>query len=231
MKFVESFCFLGMSRNKRISSAVMPRPPSIPEIQNADSLVFNCQKSKVMVFSKKRQRYVNDPSFVLNGNLVSCTCTQSTVHLGVVLNNVGCDDIAVDDRIRRFFGAVNTSVARLGGKCFSELAWTTIMDAALFPVLTYGSHLWDLSRSTIAQSVNQAYRKGIRRGLCMRNRESVRDRLGEWFVEAVEKVKKLKTLYIKRALHSVNTLVRTISWQVYRKNPSNDINLFAWSYI
>ena len=80
------------------------------------------------------------------------------------------------------------------------------MDAALFPVLTYGSHLWDLSRSTIAQNVNQAYRKGIRRGLCTRKRDSVRDRLGEWFVEAVEKVK-LKTLYIKRALHSVNTLV------------------------
>ena len=144
------------------------------------SLVFNCQKSKAMVFSKKRQRYVNDPSFVLNGNLVSCT--QSIVHLGVVLNNVGRDDIALDDRIRRVFGAVNTSVARLGGKCFSELAWTTIMDAALFPVLTYGSHLWDLSRSTIAQSVTRpGIRKGIRRGLCMRNRESVRDRL-EWFV-------------------------------------------------
>ena len=157
------------------------------------SLVFNYQKSKVMVFSKKRQRYVNYPSFVLNGNLLSCT--QSIVHLGVVLNNVGRDDIAADDRIRRFFGAVNTSVARLGGKCFSELAWTTIMDAALFPVLTYGSQLWDLSRSTIAQTVNQAYRKGIRRRLCMRNRESVRDRLGEWFVQPVEKVKKLKTLY------------------------------------
>ena len=29
-------------------------------------------------------------------------------------------------------------------------------------------------------------------------------------IEAVEKVKKLKTLYIKRALHSVNTSVRTV---------------------
>ena len=154
------------------------------------SLVFNCQKSKAMIFSRKRQRYVNDPSFVLNGNLVSCT--QSIIHLGVVLNNVGRDDNAVDDRIRRFSGAVNTSVARLGGKCFSELAWTTIMDAALFPILTYGSHLCYRSRSTIAQSVNQSYRKGIRRGLCMRNRELGRDSLGEWFVEGVEKVNKLK---------------------------------------
>ena len=61
--------------------------------------------------------------------------------------------------------------------------------------------LGSISRPTIAQSVNQAYRKGIRRGLCMRNRLSVRDRLGEWFVELSGR----KGEEVKNSIHKEGT--------------------------
>ena len=68
-------------------------------------------------------------------------------------------------------------LAQLGGSCLSDLTWTTIMDSQLSPVLTYGSHLWKLSRSSTVKMVNQGYKKGIRRGLGIRYRDSVQDRL------------------------------------------------------
>ena len=139
------------------------------------------------------------------------------------------DSVSVDDRVRRYFRAVNASVARLGGNCLSDVAWTAIVDSQLFPILTYGSQLWDISRSSTAKLLDQAYRKGIRRGLGMRRRDSIRERLGEWFVEASERVKMQQTLFMKRAVHSPNGLVRTMSWLANREK-STSLNFFAWSY-
>ena len=58
------------------------------------------------------------------------------------------------------------------------------MDMQLFPVLSYGSRLWDLEKAVVVRAVNRTYRKGVRRGLGMRDRGSVVDRMGSWFCEA-----------------------------------------------
>ena len=62
--------------------------------------------------------------------------------------------------------------------------------------------VWKLSlgateRVTV-KSVNRAYRRRIRRGLGMRDRDAITDRLGSWFVEAAEKMKKQQLLFLKR---------------------------------
>ena len=68
------------------------------------------------------------------------------------------------------------------------------MKVQLFPVLAYGSCLWDLQNGVTVRSVNRAYRRGIRRGLGMRDRDFITDRLGSWFVEAADKMKKEQLL-------------------------------------
>ena len=52
----------------------------------------------------------------------------------------------------------------------------------IVPVLVYGSHLWEIDRKTTMRVVNMAYRRGIRWGLGMNSRESIRDRFPDWFV-------------------------------------------------
>ena len=81
-----------------------------------------------------------------------------------------------------------------------------VEDVQLFPVLSCGSHLWDMDRVSVTSLMNRAYGKGVRRGLGMRKKIVV-DRLGKWFVEASEKVKKLQLMYMKRSFHSVNGVV------------------------
>ena len=65
--------------------------------------------------------------------------------------------------------------------------------------------------------------------MSMRRRDSIRERLGEWFVEASERVEMQQTLFMKRAVHSPNGLVRTMSWLANREK-STSLNFFAWSY-
>ena len=187
------------------------------------NLIFNCQKTTVVAFAKCQCRAPSYPSFLVGDKYVSGG--QSILHLGVVLDQFCRDSVSVDDRVRRYFRAVNASVARLGGNCLSDVAWTAIVDSQLFPILTYGSQLWDISRSSTAKLLDQAYRKGIRRGLGMRRRDSIRERLGEWFVEASERVEMQQTLFMKRAVHSPNGLARTMSWLANREK-STSLNFF-----
>ena len=43
------------------------------------------------------------------------------------------------------------------------------MDTQLFPVLTYGCHVWNMARPTTINLISQAYRREIRRRLDMNN--------------------------------------------------------------
>ena len=59
-----------------------------------------------------------------------------------------------------------------------------IVDTQLYPVLAFGSHLWDFEKSVLCTTVDRAYRRGIRRGLGMRFQDSIRNRFPDWFTEA-----------------------------------------------
>ena len=122
----------------------------------------------------------------------------------------------------------------MDGPCLNDCVWKKLVEVQLFPILSYGSHLWNLEKKTVSNLVDVSYRKGIRRGIGFRQRVSVRERLGDWFVEASVQVQKSQVLYMKRALDSTNTLVRGLSLMAYRDNYCLllisrylDCNLFA----
>ena len=95
--------------------------------------------------------------------------------MGTVFDHNGTDHLAGDDRCRKFYGAVNAAIAKLGGYCMSDLAWKQIMEVQLFPVRAYGSCLGDLQNGVTVRSVNREYRRGICKGLGMRDRDSITD--------------------------------------------------------
>ena len=115
----------------------------------------------------------------------------------------------VEARIRKFFEAVNAVLGQIGGVCTrSDKVWLKIVDMKLFSVLAFGSHLWDYDRSDVSYVVNQAFQKGVRRGLGTRKHESIHDRLKDGFQEAMTRAKDMKLKYLQRAGQSVNYLVR-----------------------
>ena len=60
--------------------------------------------------------------------------------------------------------------------------------------MSYGCHLWDLDRCDVTRIINSGLRKAVRRGLRMKKSESICDRLGDTFQEAVERARTLVTL-------------------------------------
>ena len=103
----------------------------------------------------------------------------------------------------KFYGAVNTVVSRLGGVCSSDKVWMTIVEKQLFPVLAYGSHLWNYGKSSIVKKINAAYRRGIRKGLGMAQRESVCQRLSGMFEEASVELKRDQLKFLIKESHAV----------------------------
>ena len=75
--------------------------------------------------------------------------------------------------------------------------------------------MWNFERSVVETSVNTAYRKGIRRKLGMRQRDSIVERI-PGFVEASLKMKILQTKFLKRATNSRNELVRGLALLIVR---------------
>ena len=73
--------------------------------------------------------------------------------------------------------------------------------------MSYDGHLWDLTNISVCHLLNTASRKGTRKRLRMRFRNSASDRLKEWFKEATEKVLREQVLFLHRA-HCVNVVVR-----------------------
>ena len=114
----------------------------------------------------------------------------------------------VEARIRIFFGVVNAVLEQIGGMCRSDKVWLEIVDMKRFPVLAFGSHLWDYDTSDVSYMVNHAFRKGVRRGLGMKKYEFIHDRLKDSFREAMARAKDMRLKYLQRAGQSVNYFVR-----------------------
>ena len=101
---------------------------------------------------------------------------------------------------------MNSVISLLVGSCSKDGVWMTIMVSQLFAVLAYGCHLWNFERSIGETYHNTVYGKGIRRGLGMRQRDSIVERIPR-FVEASLEMKILHTKFLKRATDSRNELV------------------------
>ena len=145
-----------------------------------NSLIFNSRKSVAMVYVLNLYVFMIDPRLVLVGHTLSCKTALN--HLGLVFDMY--NKVVVEPRIRKFFGAVNTVVGKLGGLYLHDSVWLKILDVKLFPVVAYGCHVWDTGRLSVMRMANSAFRKGIRRGLGLKQWDSMRDRLGDALVEA-----------------------------------------------
>ncbi len=74
------------------------------------ALVFNNKKSVAITFGKNKGMALNCPELWLNGSIL--TSKSEIVHLAVVMDR-GCgDQAAVERRVRRFYGAVNSVVSK-----------------------------------------------------------------------------------------------------------------------
>ena len=69
-----------------------------------------------------------------------------------------------------------------------------MMVLKLFPILTYGSNLWNVTGSSTGNLINRAYRRGVSRSLGTKEKDSISQRLGDSFTEASEKIIKQQTL-------------------------------------
>ena len=123
----------------------------------------------------------------------------------------------LEARKRKFYAAVNGVISRLRGSCSKYSVWMKIMESQLFPVLTYGSHLWNFERNLVEMSVDTAYRKGICHGLGMRQRDSIVERIPD-FVKASLKMKILQAKFLKWATESRNELVRGLALLIVRRS-------------
>lgn len=172
-------------------------------------LLFNSKKSVATTFVRSRHVRVADPEFILAGNALSHKTEFR--HLGLLVDSRYRDSVSVEDRIRKFFSAVNGVVSRLGGCCYNDGVWLKLVESQLLPILSFGSHLWSIEKPSIARLVNTAYRKGVRRGLGMSQRDSISERLGSRFVEASEVIESGKEKYLARAVNSPSRLVMTFA--------------------
>ena len=134
------------------------------------NLIYNTKKSVVITFKQRRWKHSSKLDVFLNGNRLPNR--EEITHLGVVMNGCCLVQSTLKARKRKFYAAVKGVISRLGGSCPEGSVRMTIMERQLFPFLSYGSHLWNFERSIVETSINTAYRKVIRRGLSMRQRES-----------------------------------------------------------
>ena len=85
---------------------------------NVYHLKINGKKNSVIGFIKSVTSSRNLTEFSLNG--ITLSCQENINHLGVVLDILRRDQVAVDARKRNFFDPVNSAVARMGGSCLSD---------------------------------------------------------------------------------------------------------------
>ena len=101
--------------------------------------------------------------------------TNSISLLVVILSDVCGDDISMERGIRKLFAATSAVLGILGGGCAEEKTWRTILDR-LFPVLAYGSHLWNLNKKSTFHTLDNAWRKVVRKELRMSSHDSIKER-------------------------------------------------------
>ena len=138
-------------------------------------LKFNVNKSVVTVFRRRRLADPGNPRFVIDSGVLPVK--ESLCHSGSLLSNVRNDMVSAEKRTKKFYAAVNAVVCRLRGASREEDVWKKVLDVQLFPVLSYGSHLWDLRKISLCHLLDSTWRKAIRKGLGMGFRDSISDRL------------------------------------------------------
>ena len=180
---------------------------------NKHHLIYNTKQSVVITFKQRRWKHSSKLDVFLIGNRLPNK--KEITHLGVFMNGCCMVQSTLEAAKRKFYAAVKGVIIQLGGSCPKDSVWMTIMERQLFPVLAYKSHLWNFERSIVETSVNTAYRKDIRRGLGMRQRDSIVEIIPE-FVEASLKMKILQTKFFKRVIDSRNELVRELALLIVR---------------
>ena len=108
------------------------------------------------------------------------------------------------------------SFSRLSGSCPKDSVWMTIIESQLFPVLAYESHLWNFERSLEETSVSTAHRRGIRRGLGMRQRDYIENT--KEFVESSIKMKIQQTKFLRWATDLGNERLRELALLIVRRS-------------
>ena len=177
---------------------------------DARLLKFNVKKSAVTVFRRmKRSMGSVCAEFRLCGQVLPVS--DNLKHIGIVSRFDGKDTSMVESRVRKFYAAANAAMGKLGIVCRDVEVWKIILERQLFPVLSYGCHLWRLNIRYVRDTVNTAWRRVIRKGLGMKWGDSVKEKLGSWFKEASELMKRNQCLFIHRAVHSQNNTVREVS--------------------
>ena len=76
----------------------------------------------------------------------------------MVMNDYCMVQSTLEARKRKFYAAVNGVISQLGGSCSKDSVWMMIMESQLFPVLAYGSHLWNFEQSVVETSVKLTQR-------------------------------------------------------------------------
>ena len=87
---------------------------------NGHHLILNSKKSAVIGFIKRGMSSVDLPEVSLDGNIL--ICQENINHLGVVFRYALSRSCHSGFRKRKFFGAVNSAVARMGGSCLNDVA-------------------------------------------------------------------------------------------------------------
>ena len=78
---------------------------------NSNGLTFNVSKSVVIAFVRSRFVCMEDPQLVLNNNTLPWK--SRITHLGVILDELCNNTTAMEDRVKKFCGAVNSVVSHI----------------------------------------------------------------------------------------------------------------------
>ena len=76
-------------------------------------LIFNSKKSVSTVFVWNNRSPLVNPKLTVRGGFLSFKNTVS--HIGVIMDSAQQFKISVEARLRKFFGGVNTVLAKIGG--------------------------------------------------------------------------------------------------------------------
>ena len=138
---------------------------------------------------------------------ISVPVTRQFIHLGCLFSEDRGVTASVKVCIGIFYGAANAVIGRIGALSREEEIWRQVMMRQLLPVLSYGSHLWNLRSRKVCNLVDSAWRRVIRKGLGIGYTESVRNTVGDWFEEASKLMMRQQLLFIHRAVNSKYSLV------------------------
>ena len=105
---------------------------------------------------------------------INVPVTHQFIHLGCLFSEERDVTASVKALIGKFYGAANAVIGRIGALSRDEEIWRQVMMRQLLPVLSYGSHLWNLKSRKVCKLVDSAWRRVTRKGLGIGYTKSVR---------------------------------------------------------